>query len=75
MRVVGTLGYVLHRVSRFNGRGMHKRENFLMTFVMLWGTLPWGASVRGSEVIGSSEQVHVVDALAITGDEGRSSLR
>ena len=26
-------------------------------------------------VIGSSEQVHVVDALAITGDEGRSSLR
>ena len=26
-------------------------------------------------VIGSSEQVHVVDALAITGDEGRCSLR
>ena len=26
-------------------------------------------------VIGSSEQVHVVDALAITGDEGRRSLR
>ena len=26
-------------------------------------------------VIGSSEQVHVVDALAITGDEGRGSLR
>ena len=24
-------------------------------FVMLWGTLPWGASMRGSEVIGSSE--------------------
>ncbi len=38
-------------------------------------------SVLGSEserdalVIGSSEQVHVVDALAITGDEGRGSLR
>ena len=31
--------------------------------------------VRGFKVIGSSEQVHVVDALAITGDEGRSSLR
>jgi hypothetical protein len=30
---------------------------------------------RGFKVIGSSEQVHVVDALAITGDEGRSSLR
>ena len=30
---------------------------------------------RGSKVIGSSEQVHMVDALAITGDEGRSSLR
>jgi hypothetical protein len=26
-------------------------------------------------VIGSSEQVHVVDALAITGDEGRRSVR
>ena len=30
---------------------------------------------RGSKVIGSSEQVHMVYALAITGDEGRSSLR
>ena len=28
-----------------------------------------------TRVIGSSEQVHVVDALAITGDEGRGSLR
>jgi len=26
-------------------------------------------------VIGSSSKVHVVDALAITGDEGRGSLR
>jgi len=26
-------------------------------------------------VIGSSDEVHVVDALAITGDEGRASLR
>ena len=26
-------------------------------------------------VIGSSDKVHVVDALAITGDEGRDSLR
>ena len=31
--------------------------------------------VRGLRVIGSSEQVHVVDALAITGEEGRGSLR
>jgi hypothetical protein len=30
---------------------------------------------RDKLVIGSSEQVHVVDALAITGDEGRGSLR
>ncbi len=30
---------------------------------------------RDTLVIGSSEQVHVVDALAITGDEGRGSLR
>ena len=27
------------------------------------------------EVIGSSDKVHLVDALAITGDEGRVSLR
>ena len=25
--------------------------------------------------MGSSDEVHVVDALAITGDEGRASLR
>ena len=31
--------------------------------------------VGDTPVIGSSEQVHVVDALAITGDEGRGSLR
>ena len=31
--------------------------------------------LRDTLVIGSSEQVHVVDALAITGDEGRGSLR
>ncbi len=30
---------------------------------------------RGLKVIGSSEQVHMVDALAITGDEGRRSVR
>jgi hypothetical protein len=34
-----------------------------------------GGSSRDALVIGSSEQVHVVDALAITGDEGRGSLR
>ena len=28
-----------------------------------------------ARVIGTSEQVHMVDALAITGDEGRGSLR
>ncbi len=33
------------------------------------------ATRRDTPVIGSSEQVHVVDALAITGDEGRGSLR
>src|SRR6266568_5352074 len=40
--------------------------------------IPMAASFvlkRGLKVIGSSEQVHMVDALAITGDEGRSSLR
>ena len=33
------------------------------------------AFARELKVIGSSEYVHVVDALAITGDEGRASLR
>ena len=36
--------------------------------------LPWGR-LRGLKVIGSSTEVHVVDALAITGEEGRGSLR
>ena len=35
---------------------------------------PWGRP-RGLKVIGSSTKVHVVDALAIIGDEGRGSLR
>ena len=34
----------------------------------------WEVS-RGVKVIGSSDEVHVVDALAITGEEGRASLR
>ena len=38
-------------------------------------TVNFGDVARGLRVIGSSEQVHVVDALAITGDEGRGSLR
>ena len=38
------------------------------------GTAPFGGR-EDTPVIGSSEQVHVVDALAITGDEGRGSLR
>ena len=43
---------------------------------MVAATLAVIACVKaGSKVIGSSEQVHVVDALAITGDEGRGSLR
>ena len=35
---------------------------------------PW-RRLRGRKVIGSSTKVHVVDALATTGDEGRCSLR
>ena len=36
---------------------------------------PYSGFGRDLKVIGSSEQVHVVDALAITGDEGRRSVR
>ena len=47
---------------------------------LLWNTAQheystYGVVLRDTLVIGSSEQVHVVDALAITGDEGRGSLR
>ena len=44
--------------------------------VMVPATLAGIASIHGgSKVIGSSEQVHVVDALAMIGEEGRDSLR
>ena len=71
-----TLGYVLHRASSINRRwGAHKRENSYGV-VMAAVTLTVVACVKaGSKVIGSSEQVHVVDALAMIGDEGRDSLR
>ena len=52
-------------LSKSDGIG-HKRENSCSQDL---------GFARGIKVIGSSEQVHMVDALAITGDEGRSSLR
>ena len=48
------------------GGDAHKRE-------FGYGGVLWGDPE--CKVIGSSEEVHVVDALAITGDEGRASLR
>ena len=51
-------------------RGQHKRCNESLGFETS------GVSrFRGGKVIGSSDKVHVVDALAITGEEGRGSLR
>ena len=49
-----------------HGGDAHKRE-------FAYGGVLWGDPE--CKVIGSSEKVHVVDALAITGDEGRASLR
>ena len=49
-----------------HGGDAHKRE-------FAYGGVLWGDPE--CKVIGSSEEVHVVDALAITGDEGRASLR
>jgi hypothetical protein len=51
-----------------------KRDNSILMTVMKCAVF---ARTPGTDprVIGSSEQVHVVDALAITGDEGRGSLR
>jgi hypothetical protein len=44
----------------------------VLTKRFLWSFVWRRAELR---VIGSSEQVHVMDALATTGDEGRCSLR
>jgi hypothetical protein len=66
LHVSRELGLIVSRVQRTKGveRGKHEFtcDQELRVF-------------RGLKVIGSSEQVHVVDALAITGDEGRGSLR
>ena len=48
-----------------HGADTHKRE-------FVYGVV---SDVSECKVIGSSDKVHVVDALAITGDEGRGSLR
>lgn len=56
-------------------------EMYLSDRKMTWNTAQMreltcsGCLFGDALVIGSSEQVHVVDALAITGDEGRGSLR
>ena len=40
------------------------------------GRVSWPVRTdQDSRLMGSSDEVHVVDALAITGDEGRGSLR
>ena len=43
--------------------------------MVLDGEIETDHGLRVLEVIWSSEQAHLVDALAATGDEGRSSLR
>jgi hypothetical protein len=52
------------------------RRNTNTQPVAIVASVPFPVNGAGdTPVIGSSEQVHVVDALAITGDEGRGSLR
>ena len=71
-----------HEYSTYGDVNLKDRVKALATL----GRTPYGGRARVSAkaptlaervtlVIGSSEQVHVVDALAITGDEGRGSLR
>src|SRR5258706_10127365 len=65
-------GLRLYRFGSIQSGGIgHKRENSCSQELLAGRK----RLVRGPKVIGSSEQVHMVDALAITGDEGRSSLR
>ena len=54
--------------------GIRRNTNTQPVAIVSNASSPVGAA-RDTPVIGSSEQVHVVDALAITGDEGRGSLR
>ncbi len=64
-RELGLIVSLRSALAKGAGRGKHEFNPEPMA----------SASSRGLKVIGSSEQVHVVDALAITGDEGRGSLR
>ena len=67
------LGDVLHRL--LSDQRTAQAQEFLWRCDGCGGLCSVLASLRGSKVIGSSEQVHVVDALAMIGDEGRHSLR
>ena len=64
------LGLRLHR-----GRAKCARASGTYGNYRFGSPLVTRANERVVRAIGSSEQVHVVDALAITGDEGRGSLR
>ena len=69
------LGYVLHRVFTREGGDAQAFESYEpMAAGSDFGFRPRSLQGEG-KVIGSSEQVHVVDALAMIGDEGRDSLR
>jgi hypothetical protein len=58
---------VNHIVLNAQGALTAKKYRYVVNITKTFG--------RMLEVIWSSDQVHVVDALAATGDEGRSSLR
>ena len=59
------IAFVSSSALNQHGGDTHKRE-FVDSIV---------SEQSECKVIGSSDKVHVVDALAITGDEGRASLR
>jgi hypothetical protein len=67
---------------RFGRLGLYDCIDALWAYKRAWGVrnrsaraYGWTLVCRGRTVIGSSDKVHVVDALAITGEEGRGSLR
>ena len=62
--VIAFIDFIEVLKNRHNQRNQRIRYRLLVTL-----------EAKGSRVIGSSDQVYVVDALAITGDEGRESLR
>ena len=70
------LSCILARFANTKGAGWAGANTLVRAWLLELSTLrKRGWPDQGSRLMGSSDEVHVMDALAITGDEGRGSLR